>query len=535
MWPLQWDSTGVTRNTAWPIFSGPWRFVTSQGKWRRTFLCTSSLSTSSRPFCREVAHRYPGEKYWIVLDGRELETKKRMADCYLSRRPDFKRFRRIVGILNLPQAMVRRENPSDRFFGREQVSLVPGDFDYRRVPYRRFLDHLLEDFEGRRSRFRIAFARSSLPLKRTPPHKGIDWGIGCGLRDQPETAGHSPDRTRVRHEPDRADCPRARSTGALPLGADGRHEGHEPVRPSGLPEWGGAGMDTISYAITIEELARVCAGIALAVTVHNSVSLYPIEAYGTDEQKRRILPGMCSGDRVGAFCVTEPNAGSDASATETTAILDGDRYILNGNKIWVTNGAIAGVAVVLARTDPEDKKRGLSTLIVERGMRGFSVGPLEDLCGMRSNPVSSLIMTDCPVPKENLLGRPGDGVRIALATLDVGRIGIASQALGIAQASLDVSLAYAQQRIQFRSPLTQFQSIQNMLADTATEIEAARLLVYQAGCCATTSGPSPLRRPWPSFMRVRRPAAPAPGGCRSTEGTATRRAIRSSATGGMPA
>ena len=139
------------------------------------------------------------------------------------------------------------------------------------------------------------------------------------------------------------------------------------------------------------------------------------------------------------------------------------------------------MAVILARTDPEDRKRGLSTLIVERGMRGFSVGPLEDLCGMRSNPVSSLIMTDCPVPKENLLGLPGDGVRIALQTLDVGRIGIASQALGIAQASLDVSLEYAQQRIQFGTPLTRFQSIQNMLADTATELEAARLLVYQAG------------------------------------------------------
>ncbi len=246
------------------------------------------------------------------------------------------------------------------------------------------------------------------------------------------------------------------------------------------PEWGGAGMDTLSYVVTIEELARVCAGIALAVTVHNSVSLYPIETYGTTEQKQRLLPGMCSGDRVGAFCVTEPNAGSDASATETTAVPDGDRYILNGNKIWVTNGAIAGVAVVLARTDPEDKRRGLSTLIVERGMRGFSVGPLEDLCGMRSNPVSSLILSDCPVPKENLLGRPGDGVRIALQTLDVGRIGIAAQALGIAQASLDVSLEYAQQRIQFRAPLTKFQSIQNMLADTATEIEAARLLIYQA-------------------------------------------------------
>jgi len=247
------------------------------------------------------------------------------------------------------------------------------------------------------------------------------------------------------------------------------------------PAWGGAGMDTISYAITIEELARVCAGIALAVTVHNSVSLYPIEAHGSDEQKRRILPGMCAGDRVGAFCVTEPNAGSDASATEATATLKGDSYILNANKIWVTNGAIAGVAVVLARTDPEDRKKGFSLLIVERGMRGFSVGPLEDLCGMRSNPVSSLIMTDCPVPKENLLGRPGDGVRIALQTLDVGRIGIAAQALGIAQASLDASLEYAKQRIQFRVPLVQFQSIQNMLADAATEIEATRLLVYQAG------------------------------------------------------
>jgi len=247
------------------------------------------------------------------------------------------------------------------------------------------------------------------------------------------------------------------------------------------PEWGGAGMDTISYSITIEELARVCAGIALAVTVHNSVSLFPIEAYGNDEQKRRILPGMCAGDRIGAFCVTEPNAGSDASATEATATLEGDSYILNANKIWVTNGAIAGVAVVLARTDPEDRKKGFSLLIVERGMRGFSVGPLEDLCGMRSNPVSSLIMTDCPVPKENLLGRPGDGVRIALQTLDVGRIGIAAQALGIAQASLDASLEYAKQRIQFRVPLVQFQSIQNMLADAATEIEATRLLVYQAG------------------------------------------------------
>lgn len=246
-------------------------------------------------------------------------------------------------------------------------------------------------------------------------------------------------------------------------------------------KWGGAELDTISYILTIEELARTCAAIALAVSVHNSVSLYPIEAFGTEEQKKRILPGMCSGERIGAFCLTEPNAGSDVSSIEATAILQKGHYLLNANKIWVTNGAIADVAVVLARTDPEDRKKGFSLLLVERGMRGFSVGPLEDLCGMRANPVSSLIMTDCRVPRKNLLGKPGEGTRIALQTLDVGRIGIAAQALGIAQASLDVSVEYATQRSQFRSPLFQFQTIQNMLADTATEVDAARLLIYRAG------------------------------------------------------
>ncbi len=246
-------------------------------------------------------------------------------------------------------------------------------------------------------------------------------------------------------------------------------------------EWGGAAMDTISYAIVIEELARVCAGVALAVTVHNSVSLFPIEAFGNDEQKKRILPGMCSGERIGAFCLTEPNAGSDVSSIEATAIPRDDYYLLNANKIFVTNGAIADVGLILARTNPEDKKRGYSILIAERGMRGFSVGPLEDLCGMRSNPVSSLTMTDCRIPLENILGKPGEGTRIALQTLDIGRLGIAAQALGIAQACLDVSLEYAAQRTQFRSPLIKFQTIQNMLADMATEIDAARLLIYRAG------------------------------------------------------
>jgi len=246
-------------------------------------------------------------------------------------------------------------------------------------------------------------------------------------------------------------------------------------------EWGGAELDAVSTIVTIEEIARVCAGLALAISVHNSVSLFPIETFGSEEQKKRILPGMCSGERIGAFCLTEPNAGSDISSIEATAIPRKDHFLLNANKIWVTNGAAAAVAVVLARTDPEDRKKGFSMLIVERGMRGFSVGPLEDMCGMRANPVSSLIMTDCRVPRRNLLGKLGDGARIALQTLDVGRLGIAAQALGIAQASLDASVEYASQRTQFRKPIIEFQTIQNYLADTATELDAARLLLYRAG------------------------------------------------------
>ena len=260
----------------------------------------------------------------------------------------------------------------------------------------------------------------------------------------------------------------------------------EPMKAMNLfglqasPRWGGAGLDTISYVIVVEELSRLCAGLALAVSVHNSVSLFPVEAFGSEELKDRILPGMCSGERIGAFCLTEPNAGSDVSSVEATALLEDGHYLVNANKIFVTNGAVADLAVVLARTDPGDPKRGFSLLVVERGMKGFSVGPLEDLCGMRTNPVASLIMTDCRVPSGNLLGKPGDGARMALQTLDVGRIGIAAQALGIARGSLEESLEYASQRSQFKAPLTKFQAIQNMLADTSTELDAARLLVYRA-------------------------------------------------------
>lgn len=246
-------------------------------------------------------------------------------------------------------------------------------------------------------------------------------------------------------------------------------------------EYGGAGLDSVSACITVEELSRVSAAVGLAVCVHNGVAVFPVQAFGDSEQKERLLPSMASGDRIGAFCLTEANAGSDISAIEATAVPSGDGYVVNANKIFVTNGAISDVAVVLVRIDGgEDPRGGLSLLVAERGMKGFSVGPLEDLCGVRGNPVCSLILTDCRIPGRNLLGSPGQGVRMALATLDVGRIGIAAQALGIAQASLDVSLEYATQRYQFRSALIQFQTIQNFLADTATEVEAARLLVYRA-------------------------------------------------------
>jgi len=247
------------------------------------------------------------------------------------------------------------------------------------------------------------------------------------------------------------------------------------------PEYGGAGLDSVSACIVVEELSRASAAVGLAVSVHNGVAVFPIQAFGDQEQKERLLPAMASGDRIGAFCLTEANAGSDISAIEATAVPSGDGFVVNANKIFVTNGAISDVAVVLVRIDGgEDPRGGLSLVVAERGMRGFSVGPLEDLCGVRGNPVCSLLLTDCRIPGRNLLGKPGQGMRMALATLDVGRIGIAAQALGIAQASLDVSLEYASQRYQFRSALIQFQTIQNFLADTATELEAARLLVYRA-------------------------------------------------------
>lgn len=254
--------------------------------------------------------------------------------------------------------------------------------------------------------------------------------------------------------------------------------------------YGGADFDSISYAITIEEISRVSAAIGLCVTVHNSVGAYPIVRFGTADQKKRFLPSLASGERIGAFCLSEANAGSDAGGVETHAVKDGDSYVINGTKIFVTNGGVCGLALIFAVTDPENAKSGASVFMVEKETPGFSVGEIEDLCGMRANPVSSLFFEDCQVPGTHLLGRPGGGLRIGLAALDTGRIGIAAQALGIAQAAFDAALKYSRERQQFGRSISSFQTIQNYLADMSMEIDAGRLLLYRA--CAFKDSERPF-------------------------------------------
>ena len=263
-------------------------------------------------------------------------------------------------------------------------------------------------------------------------------------------------------------------------------------------QYGGAEMDSISYCLVIEEISRVCAAIGLAVAVHNSVVVYPISQFGNDEQKKKFLPPLAAGEKIGAFCLTEPNAGSDAMAIESTAISNGDSYVVNANKIFVTNGGVADILIIFASVNPNDVKKGFSAIVVERGTPGFEVGLLENNCGVRANPVTSIVLTDCRVPKANLLSREGDGFRVAMAGLDTGRIGIAAQAVGIGQGALDVSLRYAKERIQFRVPLARHQAIQMMLADMGTMVEAARLLTLQAAHVrdqgGELSGPSAMAK-----------------------------------------
>lgn len=253
--------------------------------------------------------------------------------------------------------------------------------------------------------------------------------------------------------------------------------------------YGGAGLDTISYAIAIEELSRVSAALGLCVTVHNSVGIFPILKFGTTEQKEKFVPAMARGDSIGAFCITEANAGSDAGGVETSAVETPDGFELNGTKIFVTNGGVCGTILVFAVSETGNKKNRASVFIVEKNRPGFSVGEIEDLCGMRANPVSSLFFEDCRVPKTNLLGKVGQGIKIGLTALDTGRIGIAAQALGIAQAAFESSVSYARERQQFNKPLSKFQTVQNYLADMATKIDASRLLLYRSAACKDGNKP----------------------------------------------
>jgi butyryl-CoA dehydrogenase len=246
------------------------------------------------------------------------------------------------------------------------------------------------------------------------------------------------------------------------------------------PALGGAGLDSVSYAIAIEEISRVCAAMGLCIAVHNSVAVYPLMAFGSEDQKERWVRPLARGEKIGAFCLTEPNAGSDAAAVTATAIARDGGYIVNANKVFVTNGGVADVCLIFARTAPLAGRKGISVLVAERGTPGFVVGELENLCGMRANPVGSIRLNDCRVPLDNLLGREGGGLTIGLAALDVGRVGVAAQAVGIAQAALEEAVQYAKQRRTFGVALQGHQAIQMMIAEMATRVEAARLLVYRA-------------------------------------------------------
>ena len=251
----------------------------------------------------------------------------------------------------------------------------------------------------------------------------------------------------------------------------------------GIPypaEYGGAGLDVLSYAIAVEELARVDAGAGVILSAHVSLGSWPIFAYGTEEQKQKYLVPLARGEKIGAFGLTEPNAGSDAGGTETTAVDRGDHYVLNGGKIFITNAPKADTYVVFAVTTPDIGTRGISAFIVEKGWKGFEFGDHYDKMGIRSSTTAELIFNDVKVPKENLLGREGDGFKIAMATLDGGRIGIAAQALGIAQGAYESAVEYAKERVQFGKPIGFQQAISFKLADMATKLRCARLLVYSA-------------------------------------------------------
>lgn len=252
---------------------------------------------------------------------------------------------------------------------------------------------------------------------------------------------------------------------------------------TGIPwpeEYGGIGSDYVSYVIAVEELSRVCASTGVTLSAHLSLASWPIYKYGNEAQKENFLRRLATGEALGAYALSEPGAGSDVVSMKTSAKDDGDHFILNGSKVWITNGGVADIYIVFAKTDADAKHKGITAFIVEKGTEGFSFGKKEKKLGIRSSPTTELIFENCRIPKANMLGKEGEGFKIAMTTLDGGRNGIAAQALGIAQGALDAAVDYAKEREQFGKPISHNQGISFKLADMATEIEAARLLTYQA-------------------------------------------------------
>lgn len=251
----------------------------------------------------------------------------------------------------------------------------------------------------------------------------------------------------------------------------------------GIPfssEYGGADGDTLSYIIAVEELGKKCGTTSVILSAHTSLCANPINTYGTEEQKRNYLVPLCTGEKIGAFGLTEPNAGTDAAGQQTYAREDGDDYIINGSKIFITNGGEADIYIIFAMTDRSIGTKGISAFIMEKSMPGFEIGKHELKMGIRGSATTELIFKNVRVPKENMLGKPGDGFKIAMSTLDGGRIGIAAQALGLAQGAIDETIVYVKQRKQFGKPISAFQNTQFNLADMQTKVDAARLLVYRA-------------------------------------------------------
>ena len=246
------------------------------------------------------------------------------------------------------------------------------------------------------------------------------------------------------------------------------------------PKYGGSGMDTLSYVLVMEELSKIDASVSVAVSVNNSLVCWGIETFGNEEQKQKYLVPLAKGEKLGAFCLSEPEAGSDATSQRTTAEDKGDYYLLNGTKNWITNGSSASTYIVIAQTYPEKGSRGINAFIIERGMEGFIVGAKENKLGIRGSDTHTLLFNDVKVPKENRIGEDGFGFKFAMKTLAGGRIGIAAQALGIASGAYELALEYSKQRSAFGKVISQHQAIQFKLADMATEIEAARLLVFKA-------------------------------------------------------